>query len=146
MMGKMISAIREGDYSDRKDGWDTLTGKIIEACFYVHNKLGPVFIERIYTNALKIALQELKLQFIPEKEFIVSYDEKPIGKFRADFLIENKVIVELKAVEGKMPKIFESIRYEGGIARQFWQQKLRREKTNDLENDYGVECPIAVIY
>ena len=68
-------------------------------------------------NALKIAMEEIKLQFIAEKEFVVSYEEKPVGKFRADLFVEDKVIVELKAVEGKMPKIFESqvISYLKGV-------------------------------
>jgi GxxExxY protein len=100
--------MKRQDGGDKNIDRDPLTGKIIEACFLVHNKLGPGFVERIYMNALKIALEELNIQFITEKEFVVSYEEKPIGKFRADLLIENKVIVELKAVEGKMPKIFES--------------------------------------
>ena len=96
------------DYRDKDDERDPLTGKIIEACYNVHTELGPGFVERIYMNALKIALEKLKLQFTAEKEFIVRYDEQPVGKFRADLLVENKVIVELKAVEGKVPKIFES--------------------------------------
>jgi GxxExxY protein len=91
-----------------KDGErDPLTGKIIEACYDVHNKLGPGFVERIYMNALKIALEKRNLQFTAETEFVVRYDEQPVGKFRADLLVENKVIVELKAAEGKIPKIFE---------------------------------------
>jgi len=59
-------------------------------------------------NALKIALEDRKLIFTVETEFVVRYDKNPVGKFRVDLLVENKVIVELKAVEGKMPKIFES--------------------------------------
>jgi GxxExxY protein len=59
-------------------------------------------------NALKITLEGLKLQFFTEKEFVVKYEEQTVGKFRVDILVENKVIVELKAVEGKIPKIFES--------------------------------------
>jgi len=65
-------------------------------------------VERIYLNALKIALEKLSLQFAAEKEFAVTYDERPAGKFRVDLFVENQVIVELKAVEGRMPKIFES--------------------------------------
>ena len=87
---------------------DPLTAKIIEACYSVHNGLGPGFIERIYMNALKIAFEKFKLHYIAEKEFTVQYNNQNIGKFRVDFLVENKVIVEIKAVEGKMPKIFES--------------------------------------
>ncbi|MCX5810464.1 MAG: GxxExxY protein [Proteobacteria bacterium] len=104
----MITAMGNDDYSDKTHDRDPLTGKIIEACYRVHNELGPGFIERIYMNTLKIALEGLKLQFITEKEFIVRYEEQSVGKFRVDLLIENQVIVELKAVEGKMPKIFES--------------------------------------
>lgn len=96
------------DYSDKNSDRDPLTGKIIEACYRVHNELGPGFVERIYMNALKIALEGLKLQFFTEKEFVVKYEEQTVGKFRVDILVENKVIVELKAVEGKIPKIFES--------------------------------------
>jgi GxxExxY protein len=59
-------------------------------------------------NALKIALEKSKLKYVTEKEFSVKYNNQHIGKFRTDLLIEEKVIVEIKAVEGKMPKIFES--------------------------------------
>lgn len=104
----MITTMEKRDYRDKDCGRDPLTGKIIESCYHVHTELGPGFVERIYMNALRIALEKLKLQFTAEKEFIVKYDEQPVGKFRTDFLVENKVIVELKAVEGKIPKIFES--------------------------------------
>lgn len=104
----MITAINKNDYGDSGGERDPLTGKIIEACYHVHNERGPGFVERIYMNALKIALEDRKLIFTAETEFVVRYDKKPVGKFRADLLVENKVIVELKAVEGKMPKIFES--------------------------------------
>ena len=92
------------DYSDR----DQLTGNIIKVCYYVHTKLGAGFVERIYQNALKIALEEMKLNYDTEKEFQVEFDNHNVGKFRVVFLVEDKVIVEIKAVESKMPKIFES--------------------------------------
>ena len=43
-----------------------------------------------------------------KKEFPVYFQSKAIGKFRADLVVENRVIVELKALEGGLPKIFES--------------------------------------
>jgi GxxExxY protein len=104
----MMMAMEKRDSSDKNGERDPLAGKIIEACYHVHNELGPGFVERIYMNALKIALEKRKLKFTAETEFVVRYAEQSIGKFRADLLVENKVIVELKAVEGKMPKIFES--------------------------------------
>ncbi len=92
------------DESDR----DPLTAKIIKACYQVHRQLGAGLAERIYVNALKIELTNLGLQYVTEKEFVVKYQSQNVGKFRVDLLVEDKVIVEIKAVEGKMPKIFES--------------------------------------
>jgi len=99
------------DYSDKKYDYndrDPLTGKIIAACYQVHNELGPGFVERIYLAALKVALKKLELNYQEEKEVSVSFQGEEVGKFRADLVIEDKVIVELKAIEGRMPKIFES--------------------------------------
>lgn len=64
--------MKKYDYSDR----DPLTAKIIEACYHVHTELGPGFTERIYLNALKIALAKLKLHCDTEKEFTVKYEEQ----------------------------------------------------------------------
>jgi len=93
---------------DKDLGRDPLTAKIIQACYHVHNALGPGFVERVYRNALMIALQKMNLSLLAEKEFAVRYQEKIVGKFRTDLVVEGQVIVELKALEGKMPKIFES--------------------------------------
>ena len=96
------------DYGDNGKVRDPLTEKIIDACYRVHTELGPGFVERIYMNALIIALKKRNLQFLTEKEFTVKYEGKSVGKFRADLVVNDTVIVELKAVEGRMPKIFES--------------------------------------
>ena len=61
-----------------------------------------------YLTALKVVLQKLELHYQEEKEFWVSFQGEKIGKFRADLVVEDEVIVELKAFEGRMPKIFES--------------------------------------
>lgn len=50
----------------------------------------------------------MELRFNSEKEFIIKYENQHVGKFRVDFLVEDKVIVEIKALEGAVPKIFES--------------------------------------
>lgn len=92
------------DYTDR----DPLTAKIISACYKVHNELGPGFHEKTYLNALKIALKKAKLNYQTEKEFSVLFNEEKVGTFRVDMVIENKVIVELKAITGNLPKVFES--------------------------------------
>lgn len=86
---------------------DPLTKLIIGFCFEVHNKLGPGFPERIYLNALKLKLQKAGLKVEMEKD-VVQFDGVVIGKFRCDLLVEEKVILELKAVTGYQPKIFQS--------------------------------------
>jgi len=99
----MIKKRTEKGFTD-----DLLTRKVIAACYDVHNKLGPGFVEKVYLGALKIALQKADIKYIPEKEFWVNFDNEKVGKFRVDLLVENRVIVELKSHEGSFPKIFES--------------------------------------
>ena len=87
---------------------DRLTRKIIGVCYEVHSKVGPGFFEKTYLNALKLALKKTGLEYSVEKRYAVSFEEEKVGEFRADLVVEGKVIVELKSVEGVMPKIFES--------------------------------------
>lgn len=84
---------------------DPITEKIIACCYAVHNALGPGFPEKIYHNALIVLLLEKQILFESEKEFAVEFKEKKVGVFRCDLIVEG-VIVELKSVEGIMPKLF----------------------------------------
>lgn len=86
---------------------DPLTEKIIAACFKVHTALGPGLKEKMYENALKIALDQVSLRHSAEKSYVVKYDDKRIGTLRIDLVVDDNVIVEIKAVSGIMPKIFE---------------------------------------
>ncbi len=103
----MISQIKK-DFTNKMQKKDPLTERIIGCCFKVHNELGPGFNERIYHNALILALKQKKLKFQTEKIFNVSYQGISVGNFKADLIAEDKVIVELKALTGNIPKIFES--------------------------------------
>ncbi len=76
---------------------DKLTFEIIGCAMKVHSALGNGYQEVIYQNALAIELRKSKIDFLREKEMPIYYDGEEIGTRRADFLIENKVIVELKA-------------------------------------------------
>ncbi|MBU0502992.1 MAG: GxxExxY protein [Candidatus Omnitrophota bacterium] len=87
---------------------DPLTERIIACAYRVHSELGPGFIEKIYHNALRIALKEEGLKYDTEKEFKVIYQSKQAGFFRVDLIVENKVIIEVKAVTGNMPLVFEA--------------------------------------
>ncbi len=89
-------------------GKDLLTERIIGCCFRVHSELGPGFNERIYHNALELALKKDELVYQKEKFYKVLYQDVSVGNFKADLVIEDKVIVELKSLAGNIPKIFES--------------------------------------
>ncbi|GAI28341.1 unnamed protein product [marine sediment metagenome] len=92
----------------KKEERDPVTEEIIAACYWVHNELGPGFTEKTYSKALQIALEKTDLKYETEREFSVSFDSIKVGKFRADFVINNSVIVELRSLEGNIPKIYES--------------------------------------
>ena len=86
---------------------DPLTERIIACAYKVHSELGPGFNEGIYHNALKIALEDQRLKYQTEKNFNVLFHGQDIGRLRLDFIIEDKVIVEIKALTGSIPTVFE---------------------------------------
>lgn len=75
-----------------------LTYKIIGCAMKVHNTLGNGFQEVIYQRCLAIELEKAGLNFAREQEHTIYYEGIEVGKRRADFVVENKVIVELKAL------------------------------------------------
>ncbi|MDP8212697.1 MAG: GxxExxY protein [Candidatus Zapsychrus exili] len=85
---------------------DHLTKEIIGCCYQVYNKLGPGFSEKIYHNALVLVLEKDGLKCIKEKDFSVYFDNEKVGSFRLDLIVEDKVIVEVKALAKDVPPIF----------------------------------------
>ncbi|MFA5795110.1 MAG: GxxExxY protein [Candidatus Brocadiia bacterium] len=79
--------------------FDELSKKIIGAGIEVHKKLGPGFLESIYQAALPIELAKRGLPVVEQKEIKIYYDGKEIGVHRLDLIVDNQVIVELKAVK-----------------------------------------------
>lgn len=77
---------------------DPLTHKIIGCAMEVHNILGNGFQEVIYQRALAIELKEQGVSFLREQEMPLFYKGHEIGSRRADFLVEDKVMVEIKAI------------------------------------------------
>jgi len=77
-----------------------LTEKIIKAYYNVYNELGYGFLEKVYENALMIELKSLGLNCEKQKPISVSFKGYNVGEYFADIIVENKVIVELKAAEG----------------------------------------------
>ena len=77
---------------------DELTFKIIGCAMKVHNTIGNGFQEVIYQRCLAIELERAGLDFLREVEQNIYYEGIHVGSRRADFVVENKVIVELKAL------------------------------------------------
>ena len=77
---------------------DELTYKINRCAMKVHNALGNGFQEVIYQRCLALELERIGISFEREKSHTIYYEGIDVGTRRADFVIEGKVIVEIKAV------------------------------------------------
>jgi GxxExxY protein len=77
---------------------DEITYRINGCAMKVHRTLGNGFPEVIYQRCLAIELRKNGLDFVREQEQLIYYEGEMVGKRRADFIVEGKVIVELKAV------------------------------------------------
>ncbi len=77
-----------------------ITDKIIKAFYHVYNVLGFGFLEKVYENAMLQELNSMGLHCEKQKPIEVYYKNKKVGEYFADIIVEDKVIVELKAAEG----------------------------------------------
>ena len=77
---------------------------IIKAFYNVYNKLGYGFLEKVYENGMMIELKRLGLNAEKQKQLKVFYDEFEIGDYYADIIVNDCVIVELKAAEAICPE------------------------------------------
>ena len=75
------------------------TGTIIAAAIAVHRELGPGFLESIYEQALAVEFALRGIAFVRQKPIPLFYRDHQIGEHRLDFLVEDKIVVELKAIE-----------------------------------------------
>jgi GxxExxY protein len=89
---------QESHYVNEKYPESELTGRIIGLAMEVHRTLGNGFQEVIYQRAMAIEFKKNLISFDREQEITISYKGEPIGSRRADFLIEGKILVELKAI------------------------------------------------
>ena len=76
-----------------------LTEKIISCAIEVHKKLGPGVLESIYENAFIIELQKQNLQIERQREVTIKYDGLEVGRHRLDLIVNDTIVVELKAVK-----------------------------------------------
>ncbi len=90
----MYFNMKENDISD----------SILDCCFKVHKNLGPGLFESVYEEILSYEMSAIHLIFERQKVFSLKYGDIELDTaFRADFIVEKKVIVELKSVEKILP-------------------------------------------
>jgi len=78
---------------------DTLTETIIGCAFKVHKILGSGFLEKVYENALRVELMKQGLRVRQQEPIRIWYEGQMVGDYFADLLIEERIIIELKAVQ-----------------------------------------------
>ena len=95
-----MSAARDGgqvntDYKNIK--YKSLTEKIIRIFYRVYNNLGYGFLEKVYENAMMIELKREDIPAVSQYAIKVFYEDEIVGEYFADILVDDKVIVEIKA-------------------------------------------------
>ena len=108
-----------------------LTEKAIGACFEVSNELGAGFLESVYRKALIIVLLQLGLKVSEESALKVFFRDQIVGDFYADVLVENRLIIELKAVrsltaehEAQLVNYLKATKIKVGLVVNFGRSKL----------------------
>jgi len=76
-----------------------LTDKVLKAFYTVYNTLGYGFLEKVYKNALLLELQDMGLQVTSQKKIAVYYRGQSVGDYFADIVVNDTVVIELKAIE-----------------------------------------------
>lgn len=79
--------------------FENLTSKILRAFYKVNDSLGYGFLEKVYENSMYIELKRMGLKVEKQKNIKVFYDGCEVGDYYADLIVNDSVIVELKAVE-----------------------------------------------
>jgi len=87
-----------------------LTQNIIGSAIEVHKALGPGFLESIYDHALRFEFQKRNIPFQFQEEKEVHYEIEKVGMHRFDFLIDDRVIVEVKAIKSLEDIHFSQVR------------------------------------
>ena len=87
--------------------YQELTNKIIGSAYTVYNQMGFGFLESVYEKCLLIELKKHGLKAENQKTIKVKYDNEIVGDFIADLLVEDKIIIELKAIR-ELNKIHEA--------------------------------------
>lgn len=129
--------------------FEDITEKIIGGAFKVHKTLGFGFLEKVYKKAMFIELRKRGLKVESEKPIEVYYDGEIVGTYEIDLLVEDKIIVELKAVE-ELNKKFEvqlvnyltATKLEVGLLLNFGKESLQYKRKVKTLNRKSVDLVV----
>ena len=120
--------------------YSDLTEKIIKEVYYVFNKLGSGFLEKVYEKALIHRLTIIELKVESQKPIHVKMDEILVGEYFADIIVEDKIIIELKAKnmlikidEVQLVNYLKATEIEVGLLINFGEKIEIRRKVNTLD-------------
>ena len=122
---------------------EEITDTILKCFYKVYNELGYGFLEKVYENGMMIELKRLGLNAEKQKQLKVFYDEFEIGEYYADIIVNDCVIVELKAAEAICPEyVAQLVNYlkateiEVGLLLNFGKEPKfkRRVLTSEFKN------------
>jgi len=118
--------------------YEEITKRVIGCAMNVHNALGNGFQEVIYQRALEIEMELDGLRFEREKEIPIIYREQHIGTRRVDFFVEDKIMVELKAIIeledvhlAQAMNYLEAYKIEIGLLINFGSRKLTFKRVHN---------------
>ena len=84
--------------------YEEFSRDIIGAAMEVHKTLGPGFLEAVYEHALAVEFASLQIPFTRQAPISITYKQEPIGEYRADFLVFDKIVIEIKATSRLIPE------------------------------------------
>jgi len=121
--------------------YSDITEKIIGCALKVHQRMRSGYPELIYHRCLVIEFERASLPFLTEIELPIFYEEIQVGKRRVDFLIENKVVIEIKAVSeltdihlAQALNYLEALNLEVGLLMNFGSKSLEVKRL--INNKY----------
>lgn len=113
----------------------SVSENILGICFEVINELGSGFLENVYKNALFIAMRQKGLKVLVEQPFEVMFRDHKIGKYIADLIVDDLVVVELKCCKSLLPEhqaqLINYLKISGlpvGLLVNFGNQKLEYKR------------------
>ncbi|MBM3209264.1 GxxExxY protein [Candidatus Shapirobacteria bacterium] len=112
-----------------------LSYQIVGMLFKIHNKLGPTYQEKYYQRAVEQELKESKIPHKRESKVEIGYDNKRLGNYSVDFIIDNKIALEIKSVNYLHPKYINQVlgylnafQIRLGIIANFKKKKLEYKR------------------